>query len=179
MTLAPLVVALARAPLALALLLACTPALPRAANTPDPAPTAAGGYYQCPGNVFTNTISAREAEQKGCKSRETSQPTTIPAPRPRPAAAAVGPSRPGEGRIEPGEQKSRDTEARRILETELKKSEDHLDALRKEFNNGEPERRGDERNYQRYTDRVADLKASIARTEADVAALKRELAKTP
>ena len=51
--------------------------------------------------------------------------------------------------------------------------------LRREFNNGEPERRGDERNYQRYLDRVADMRAGIARKEADIAALKRELAKLP
>jgi hypothetical protein len=48
-----------------------------------------------------------------------------------------------------------------------------------EFNNGEPERCGDERNYQRYLDRVEEMKAAIARTQSDLAALKRELAKLP
>jgi len=43
----------------------------------------------------------------------------------------------------------------------------------------EPERRGDERNYARYLDRVASLKASITRKEADIAAIRRELAKLP
>ena len=52
-----------------------------------------------------------------------------------------------------------------------------LGELQKEYNNGEPERRGDERNYQKYLDRVADLKANIGRKEADIAAIKRELAK--
>ena len=55
-----------------------------------------------------------------------------------------------------------------------------LDAfLAREYNNGEPERRGDERNYQNYLDRVAQMKAGILRSESDVAALKRELSKLP
>ncbi len=62
---------------------------------------------------------------------------------------------------------------------ELRREEQSLAELRKEFNNGEPERRGDERNYQRYLDRVAEMRAALARKEADVAALKRELAKLP
>ena len=51
--------------------------------------------------------------------------------------------------------------------------------MQKEYNNGEPERLGDERNYQKYLDRVADLKAAIARKESDIAAIKRELSKLP
>jgi PAS domain-containing protein len=43
--------------------------------------------------------------------------------------------------------------------------------MQKDYNNGEPERRGDERNYQRYLDRVAEMKAAITRKEADIAAL--------
>ena len=54
---------------------------------------------------------------------------------------------------------------------------DRLDALQKEFNNGEPERRGEERNFQKYQDRLTELKADIARKEGDIAALRRELAK--
>ena len=51
--------------------------------------------------------------------------------------------------------------------------------LRKDYNNGEPERRGDERNFARYQERVAEMKAAIARKEADVAAIRRELSKLP
>ena len=39
------------------------------------------------------------------------------------------------------------------------------------------ERRGDERNYQKYLDRVNDMKAALTRKEADVASIKRELSK--
>jgi len=132
-------------------------------------------YYQCPGNVFTNTITPKEAEAKSCKAMVTKQPTTIPAPRTH-GAAAPGPS--ASSKVDAQEQKARDTDARKILQDELIKAQAQLDALQKEYNNGQPERRGDEKNYQKYLDRTADLKAQIARTESDIGAITRELAKT-
>jgi hypothetical protein len=133
-------------------------------------------YYQCPGNVFTNTITAKEADAKGCKAKEAQQPTTIPAPRSRPTTAA----NPGSAasRVDAQEQKARDTDARKILQDELIKAQAQLDALQKEYNNGQPDRQGNEKNYQKYLDRTADLKASIERTESDISAITRELAKT-
>jgi hypothetical protein len=110
--------------------------------------------------------------------------TVVQGTQPRaPAARAPGagqpvPSRP-DARIDPAEQKARDNDARRILENELRREEERLAAMKAEFNNGEPERRGDERNYQKYLDRVAEMKAGIARKESDIAALRRELAKLP
>jgi hypothetical protein len=140
------------------------------------APAAAQGvYYQCPGNVFTNTISAKEAETKGCKSREAVQVTTIPAPRPHAVAAPGGTA----SRVDAQEQKARDNDSRRILEDELRKSEAQLDALKKEYNNGEPERQGNEKNYQKYLDRVAEMRSAIERKQIDIAALRREIQKLP
>ncbi len=131
-------------------------------------------YYVCPGNVFTNTLSAKEAEARGCRAKEAAQPTTIPAPKNRPpTAGAAAPHT--EVRVDAIEQGKRDNDSKKILQDELRKAEEQLAAMRKEYNAGEPERRGDERNYQKYLDRTAELKASIARTEADVAALRREL----
>jgi hypothetical protein len=134
-------------------------------------------YYQCPGNVFTNTITPKEADARGCKSKEAQQPTTIPAPKAR-ASTATSPGS-AASRVEAQEQKARDTDARKILQDELIKAQAQLEALQKEYNNGQPERQGDEKNYQKYLDRAADLKASIARTESDIGAITRELAKTP
>lgn len=165
-----------RHPPVVAVLLAA--AIVAGVSAPVPARAEGNVYYICPGNVFTNTITAKEAEQRGCRAREAQQPTTIPAPRVRsgggPAAA-----RASDARVSSDEQRERDADSRRILEDELQKAQARLDALRKEYNNGQPERLGNERNYQKYLDRVADLKASIARTESDVEALKRELAKHP
>ena len=136
-------------------------------------------YYQCPGNVFTNTITPKEADAKGCKAMVAQQPTTIPAPKAHTGGAAAAPANSASSKVDAQEQKQRDTDARKILQDELIKAQQNLDALQKEYNNGQPERKGDEKNFQKYLDRTADLKAQITRTESDISAITRELAKTP
>ena len=141
---------------------------------------AARPVYRCPGPpvLYTDTLSAQEARDRGCRTIEGAPVTIVQAPRPRAAASApAGAARPGEGKVDPAAQRARDSDARRILGDELQREESRLAELRREFNNGEPERRGDERNYQRYMDRVAEMRAALARKEADIAALRRELAK--
>lgn len=69
----------------------------------------------------------------------------------------------------------RDLGRQRILQAELIGAEQRLTALQAEYRNGEPERLGSEKNYQKYLDRVADLKQNIRLTEANIAALRREL----
>ncbi len=146
---------------------------------------ASATVYRCPGPpvLYTDTLSAQEARDRGCRTIE-GAPITVMQGRPRaPAATASGApapasaQRPADSRVDPAAQRARDTDARRILADELRREEQRLAELQKEYNNGEPERRGDERNYQRYLDRVADLKAQIARKDADIAAIKREMAK--
>ncbi len=161
-----------------------TAALPALAQAPA---AAASQVYRCPGPpvLYTDAISPQEARDRGCRTIEGAPITVIQAPRPRTAATGSGGGsgasapRPADSKVDPGAQRQRDSEARRILQEELKKEEERLAALQKDYNNGEPERRGDERNYQRYIDRVAEMKAAITRKEADIAALKREIAKLP
>lgn len=135
--------------------------------------------YKCPGNLYTSTLTPKEASEKGCKTLEGAPVTVIQAPvRRAPAAAASSAAPRGtDTRIDPADQKARDADKRRILETELRREEDRLASLKQEYNNGQPERRGDEKNYQKYLDRVADMKTNIERSESDVAALRRELSK--
>lgn len=142
------------------------------AQAADPAVT-----YKCPGNHYSNTIGAKEAKDKGCTALDNTPITVIQSVKPRPAASATPVA--SSTRVDPADQRARDTDARRILEAELKREEDRLATMKVEYNNGEPERRGDERNYQKYLDRVAETKASISRKESDIAAIKRELAKLP
>jgi len=134
--------------------------------------------YRCPGNLYTDAMTAREARDKGCKTLDGAPITVIQSSVPRGNAGPrpAPPASQGE-RVGTEDQKARDSDARRILEAELRKEEDALAALRKDFNDGQPERRGDERNYQKYLDRVTEMKAAITRKESDVAALKRELGK--
>ena len=144
---------------------------------------AQGTVYRCPGPpvLYTDALSAKEAHDKGCRTIEGTPITVVQSPRPRTgtASAPSAEARGAESRVEAGQQRVRDNDARRILESELRKEEESLAAMKKEYNNGEPERRGDERNYQKYLDRMAELKDNIARYEADVQALKREIAKLP
>ena len=142
--------------------------------------------YRCPGNVYTDAISAKEAKDRDCRTLEGVPVTVIQSPPRRPAPAAgpaAGPgasaARPADARVDPNDQKARDRERRPILEDELRRSEQSLAELQREYNKGEPERRGDERNYQKYIDRVAEMKSALARKESDVAAIKREIAKLP
>ena len=138
--------------------------------------------YRCPNNDYKNTISAKEAEKLGCKKLEGAPVTVIQMTKPRPQGSGATPAAAtgsGPNRVDPAAQRSRDSDARRILENELKTEEDNLAALKKEFNNGQPERLGNEQNYQKYVDRVAQLSAAITRKEADIAAIRRELQKLP
>lgn len=136
--------------------------------------------YRCPGNEYNNTLSAKEAKDKGCKTIEGAPITIIQIVKPRAGAVPAAGSGPAGTRVDPADQRARDSDARRILEAELRREEERLASMRTEFNGGQPDRQGNERfNYQKYLDRVADMKAAITRKEGDVAALKREIAKQP
>jgi hypothetical protein len=137
--------------------------------------------YRCPGPpvLYTDQISQQDARERGCRLIEGAPVTVVSPPVRRPATAAASGPRPADSRVDAGEQRARDNDARRILGDELRREEERLAELRKEYNNGEPERRGDERNYQKYLDRVNDLKSAITRKEGDIAAIRREMAKLP
>ncbi len=153
-------------------------ALPTAAWAQDNAKP----VYRCPGPpvLYTDALSVDEARDKGCRTIEGAPVTVIQGPaRPRPANGVASGPRPADSRVDPASQRARDSDARRILADELRREEDRLAALQRDFKGGEPERGGDERNYQRFLDRVAEMKAAITRKESDIAALKRELSKLP
>ncbi len=72
-------------------------------------------------------------------------------------------------------QKRRDQDRMQILLDEVKREESRLIELKQEYQNGEPERLGSERNYAKYLERVAQLKEDIQRSEKNIEALKREI----
>ncbi len=145
--------------------------------------------FRCPGNpvLYTDAISEKEAKERGCRTIEGAPITIIqsspvtrrdgaPVPSSNPSTTArLEPS----ARVEPSRQRARDTDRKAILAAELSRDEQVISDLRREYNNGEPERQGNERNYQKYLDRVAEMKMAISRKENDIAALKRELSKLP
>jgi len=154
--------------------------------------------YRCPGPpvLYTDAITAEEARERNCRGIDGAPLTVVQTPRrPNPApggspgaaapaspASPAAPAAPGaatrpDTRIDPAVQRARDADARRILEIELRREEERLELLKREFNNGEPERRGEERNFALYQQRVAEMRAAIGRKESDIAAIKRELGK--
>ena len=132
--------------------------------------------FRC-GNSYTNDEA--QAKAMGCKAVEGGNVTVVQGTKVNggATASAVKPVvAPGSAKVEPGEQKARDTEARAILEAELKKAEARRAELAKEYNGGEPDKLGPEtKNHQKYLDRVADLKAAIERSERDIEGLQREI----
>ena len=76
--------------------------------------------------------------------------------------------------------KVRDGQRRAILVAELQQTRERHAQLVLEYNAGEPEKIGGEaRNHQKYLDRLANLKAGIARAERDMDSLQRELSRLP
>jgi hypothetical protein len=155
---------------------------------------ASAQIFRCEGanGVVEYSNSPNSSRDRNCRPLDLPQINTIPAPKPPPPAAparpAAAPAAGGQGagaaasgspasfpRVDTSAQRTRDQDRRRILEDELRREEARLTQLRGEFNSGEPERRGDERNFQTYLDRVQRLKEDIARSESAVASLRREM----
>ena len=144
--------------------------------------------YRC-GNEYTN--NATQAKERGCKLVEGGNVTVIQGSRPSggggassggsSASSSASSSSPvGAPRVSNNDQRARDSDARAILESELRKAETKQAELVKEYNGGAPERNAlDLRNPQRYTERIAELKAAVARGESDIAGIKRELSRLP
>ena len=113
--------------------------------------------YRC-GNEYTNTVPS--SQRTGCKLVEGGNVTVVQGTRPGPSAPARASAAPSAGpKVDSSEQKSRDSDAKLILEAELKEAE--------------------ARNHQKYLDRVAELKASLARIESDISGIRRELGRAP
>jgi len=144
------------------------------------------GYAHAQSDVYLciNENGSKEYKNtgvvKGCKKVDVPGLTLIPAPpkrtQPIQTASLKSSSAPGDfPRVDSGTQKARDNDRRQILLDELKTEQDKLASLKKDYNNGEPERQGDERNYAKYQERVTAMKEDINRTEKNIEALQREL----
>ncbi len=130
----------------------------------------AQGVYVCvqPNGVreYRNT-----GDTRGCRRLATDALSAIPAP----SSVTQAKADPSFPRIDSQVQKRRDQDRMQILLDEVRTEEGKLADLRKEYQNGEPERQGNERNYAKYQERVALMKDEIARTEKNIEALKREI----
>ncbi len=157
--------------------------VPAASEAPGaPGVPFSGRVYRC-GNQYTNDVA--DAQARGCKLLEGAHVTVVQgtrgasgALRPPPSTVGAVGSAGSALKVDGADQRARDADARAILEAELRKAQATQAELLQEYNNGEPEKLGPEtRNHQKYLDRVARLKASIARNEADIEGLRRELSR--
>ncbi|NNG24262.1 DUF4124 domain-containing protein [Massilia sp. ML15P13] len=152
------------------------------------APTVQAQVYKCVDDQ--GRVEFTDQNRRGCKQLESFTPSIsspppvrasapIPAVRPPnpgstgPAAATTPTSFP---RVDTAQQRARDDDRREILNDELRLEEKKLADLRRDFNGGEPERQGNERNYAKYQERVASMREEIGRTETNIASLRREIA---
>jgi hypothetical protein len=99
-----------------------------------------------------------------------------PAPRPAPQE-----SKPQSGaredfpKVDGQTQKKRDDERQRILEKELADEQQQLEAARQKLAEQEAIRTGDERNYQRYLDRIQPFRDAVANHERNIEAIRHEI----
>lgn len=90
-------------------------------------------------------------------------------------------SKPGSGardalpKVDGQTQKKRDDARQHILETELADEQQQLEAARQKLAEEEAIRTGNERNYQRYLERVQPFRDAVANHERNIEAIKREI----
>lgn len=132
--------------------------------------------WRCEGahGVAEYTNAPAEPRERNCRQITSAPITTIPAPAlPRSAAPRDGRSTtvspPGYPRIDVASQKARDSDRRRILDDELRSEGARQSELRGEYERAE-------RAEPRSPERLRTLKEALARSGANVDALRRELA---
>ena len=99
-----------------------------------------------------------------------------PSPKPAPAAARDQDTKAKLPRVSEGTQKARDDERRRILERELADETNQLAQAKEQRAAQEAVRTGNERNYQRFLDRVQPYRDAVATHERNIEAISREIA---
>ena len=115
---------------------------------------------------------------KNCLPLSLNPITVLPAP--KPAALGVplsNASKADEPNVGGAYDFDAKTDRLMILKEELRLEESKLESLEAEYNGGKPERKGDEKNYQKYLDRTDRLQQDIKVTKDSIQILKREIAK--
>ena len=122
--------------------------------------------------IYSNTPNnpPKGAKKVRCFSDPVAKPAqAAPESQPKPGASESFPKVDGET------QKKRDDERRRILETELANEQQQLEAAKQKLAEQEAIRTGDERNYQRFLDRVQPFRDAVANHERNIEAIRREI----
>ncbi len=78
-------------------------------------------------------------------------------------------------KVDENSQKARDSDRRRILESEMAAEQSNLGQAKKDLADQEAIRSGDEKNYQRVLDRLQPFKDRIALHERNIEAIQKEI----
>jgi len=141
-------------------------------------------YVDDDGHVTYSDAAVKGAKKVSCieappppPPRPVQAPAANPSAGAQPAAPNAAPQRSSLPSVPPEAQRQRDDARRKILMDELAAEEKSLDQARKALAEGEAVRMGDERNNQRYLDRVQGLKDRVSQHERNVNALRNEITK--
>jgi len=129
--------------------------------------------YKCIDDTGVVLYTNQKGGGKNCTVLSRDQPVstyTAPKQTPRTETPSDFP------RVNSVTQKGRDGDRRKILEQELATEQQSLEQAQKDLSAGEAIRLGNEKNYQKYLDRVQKLKDNVALHERNVEALRREMA---
>ncbi|MBC7945772.1 MAG: DUF4124 domain-containing protein [Burkholderiales bacterium] len=130
-------------------------------------------YEDASGKVTYSNVAIKGARKIQCFE----SPPAPPAGAARQAKVAPTDANvPGLPNVDSDTQKKRDAARRTILESELVLEEKLLAESQQALTAGEAVRLGDEKNYQKYLDRIQELKDNVGLHEKNVAALRQEIA---
>jgi len=145
-------------------------------------PSGASVVYRCPGTpaVYEDALTAAQARARGCHAvfgmvrthaGNAMRPTNAPANTPRPA------TRDETRFVDTSIQRARDADARVILDFELKREQGRRSDLLAELSQLNAATTTDTSSSAQQQRRSAELRQAIARVEADIDAIQREIAR--
>jgi len=154
-------------------------------NQPGPNPAARGCRPVEGGNLSIVEDTRRRDAPSATPADNPNAPAATPpraasAPAPANASAGASAARSPNERVDRSDQQARDRDARLILEAELRRAQERVQELAREFNQGRPSLLpGEQATEPRYLERTEDLRRRLERAQGDVAAIEREMARLP
>lgn len=143
------------------------------------APAAQADIYKCVSDSgqITYTNAKPASKEKGCSLMTRDQPVSVSGGGSKRSGAAATPTPASFPKVDSDTQRNRDNDRRKILENELESEMKALEAAKQELAEQEAVRNGNERNYQKFLDRVQPYKDTVALHQRNVDSLNKELAK--
>jgi hypothetical protein len=127
-------------------------------------------YVDAQGHVTYTNVPTKGAQRVQLTPLSSYRPSEMPGKRRAEASSDIG------AKVDSGTQKQRDTGRRKILEQELSNEQKALAEAEKALADGKAVRYGNEKNYQKYLDRVNGLQDNVTVHQKNIMAIRQELA---